>query len=438
MPQSSTSSALPVTTAILLAQSEDFAVIDRRALREAGVGHVRVLTSGVYAARLLAGKEKNDQGAMPDVVLAHRQLADMTGAEFVELARSHPRLAGLPILHISSSETTREAITALAQGYSGVLARPYSGENMRLALEYAAAVKLDRDKLSLGHALLNTELFDKALEHFEAMAGVEQGPEEAFHCGLEQLQQRKWDAAISAFQRALRQQAFMGEAEFGLALAWKGKGDQQKYRLYLERAGHSFARAAKWHRARVVYARLLLETPSSESPFLLEAERLIRNGQCAKAATALAEGYELTPGGAVRERLARTLLDHSDVPDQDVDALYRFLHSKAPGKADKLAGEVREEMGEQRLRMRGRGQRKKAATKSLFALGVPLLEEDAEETEEAGAEAPQDLPFSGRPRAIEPLGETGVASDAFSDTPGMNDAITVAKMTWKIFRSGKL
>jgi CheY-like chemotaxis protein len=124
MSRSSTSSASSVTTAFLLVQSEDFAVIDRRALREAGIGQVRVITSGVYAARVLSGKEQHDLLAMPDIVLVHRQLADMTGAEFVELVRSHPRLAALPVLYVSSAETPEEKRNALAQGYSGLLVRP--------------------------------------------------------------------------------------------------------------------------------------------------------------------------------------------------------------------------------------------------------------------------------------------------------------------------
>ena len=434
MTRSGTSSVSAGLTALLIAQSEDFAVIDRRALREAGVAQIRVLTSGVYAARLLAGKEKNNRGATPDIVLVHHQLADMTGADFVELARSHPRLAGVPIVHVSSSETPEEKITALAQGYSGLLVRPYSGDCMRLALEYAAAIKEDRGKLSLGHALLNTELFDKALARFEAMLDACAGePEEAFYRGLEQLQQRKWDAAIDAFQRALRQLAFKGEAEFGIALAWKGKGDQQKYRRYLERAGHSFTQAAQWHRARTVYARLLLEAPSSASPFLQEAERLIRNGQFAEAATALAEGYELTSKGAIRERLARTLLYNSDAPEQDVDALRRSLHNKAPEVANELAEEVREEMDAQQRRRQGRKQSAQAASNSLFTQGIPLSAEDAEE--EAALQCRTD---PAGPLAIEPLSEQSVASDAFSDKPGVNEAITVAKLTWKIFRSGKL
>ena len=434
MSQSSTSSVSAGSTALLLAQSEDFAVLDRRALRDAGIGQVRVMTSGVYAARFLAGKEQHDRGVMPDIVLVHHQLADMMGADFVELARSHPRLAGLPIVHVASSETPKAKITALAQGYSGLLMRPYSGECMRQALEYAAAVKLDRDKLDLGRALLNTELFDKALERFEAMLDACAGePEEAFYRGLEQLQQRKWDAAINAFQQALKQLAFKGEAEFGIALAWKGKGDQRNYKLYLERAGHSFAQAAKWHRARTVYARLLQEAPASESPFLLEAERLIRAGQFAQAATALAEGYELTSKDSIRERLARTLMYNSDAPEQDADALSRSLRNKTPGMADNLAEAVREEMDEQKLRMQGRRQNPQAASKALFAQGIPLLEE---ETEEDAPRKHEEEPVG--PLAIKPLSEQSVTSELFSGKPGVNEAITVAKLTWQIFRSGKL
>jgi len=432
MSQSNTSSATVVTTAFLLVQSEEFAVLDRRVLREAGVSQVRVMTSGVYTARLLTGKEKSDRGAMPDLVLAHHQLADMTGAEFVELVRSHPRLAGLPILLVSSTETPETMAQALAQGYSGVLARPYSGQSMRLALEYAAAAKLDQDRLNLGRALLNTELFDKALERFEAMLGAsEQEPQQAFHNGLAHLQQRKWDAAISAFQRALKQQSFKGEAEFGIALAWRGKGDQRKYRVYLERAGQSFARAAKWHRARTVYARLLREAPASESPFLLEAERLIRAERFEDAATALAEGYDCTSKGAMRERLARTLLYAGDSPDRDADALRQSLQGKAPGVADALSAEVREEMAEQQRRIQGRA---KSASKSVFTQGIPLLEEipDEDATPPSRTEDPD------RALAVEPLSEQSLSSDLFSHKPGMNEAITVAKLTWKIFRSGKL
>jgi CheY-like chemotaxis protein len=436
-------SSLPIAgTAWLLAKSEEFAVIDRRALRSAGVGQVRVLTSGVQAVRFLAGKEPGDRQEMPDLVLANQQLEDMTGADFVTLVRSHPRQAGLPILYVSSSEAPEEKITALAQGYSGLLVRPYSGESMRLALEFAAAVKRDREQLGLGQALLNTELFDKALERFEALLGdCGQEPEKALHSGLEQLRQRKWDTAISAFQQALKQLAFRGEAEFGLALAWKGKGDQGQYRHYLERAGHSFAQAAKWHRARVVYARLLQEAPLAESPFLLEAERLIRAGQFTEAASALAEGYELTPKGAIRERLARTLIYNSDAPEQDADALRRSLRSMDPEVADRLSEEVREEMGEHKRRMQERKLSVQSASRPMFARGVPLLAEPAEEEAEprqAGLAEPDSAKAQDSAKAIEPLSENSVMSGLFSGSPGVNEAITVAKLTWKIFRRGKL
>jgi CheY-like chemotaxis protein len=170
MVQSGASPVPRVAAALLLVQSEGFAAIDRRALREAGVGHVRVMTSGVHAARVLAGKVKNDQEATPDVVFVHSQLADMTGADFVELVHFHPLPAALPIVLVcSSAEAPDKANGALAQGFSGVLARPYSGESMRLALEHAAAVKKARAASGPGLARLDTDLFDRALERFEAM-----------------------------------------------------------------------------------------------------------------------------------------------------------------------------------------------------------------------------------------------------------------------------
>jgi tetratricopeptide (TPR) repeat protein len=435
MSRTRSASAHDFAGALVLAQNEDFAVIDRRALREAGVGRIRVMTSGLYAARFLAGKEKADQNPAPDIVLVHQQLADMSGDEFTALARSHPRLAGLPILRVGAGDTAEEKLAALSLGYSALLVRPYSGEGMSRALEHAERFREAREALDLGGALLNTELFDKALERFEAVLEIcrREEPEQAFHKGLEQLRQREWDAAIHSFRSALRRLALRGEAEFGIALAWKGKGDHGAYRRYLERAGQSFARAAKWHRARVAYAALLRGDREAQSPFLLEAERLIRAGLFEEAATALVEGYDLTPKDPLRERLARTLLYGSDDPEKDAEALRCSLREKAPRVAESLAGEVRGEMDEQKRRMGER--RREAGGTGLFPLGVPLAGEEAEN-------APPDFGPASDPEerggAFPPLSEKDVGTSLFSGRPGVNEAITVAKLTWKLFRSGKL
>jgi tetratricopeptide (TPR) repeat protein len=412
------------TTALLLTQSEDFAVIDRRVLREAGIAQVRVMTSGVYAARFLAGREKTDQNPQPDIVLVHPQLADMSGADFARLIRTHPRLTGLPVLYVGSGDTPEEKLAALAREYSALLVRPYSGENMRQALEYAAACKAGRDGVGLGTALLNTEFFDKALEHFEIMLGAceRDKPEDAFNTGLVRLRDRQWDEAIRAFQKALGRLALQGEAEYGIALAWKGKGDAGKYKQYLTRAGQTFTRAAKWQRARTVYARLLLEDPKAESPFLREAERLIRSGAFEEAAAALAEGYELTPKNAASERVARTLLYSGENPEKNADAFNRSLRDKAPQAADEFAAALREELEGQRRLLSERKQLPEK--KELFKQGVPLGEEEADTAD--------------IPPAVLPLPEEETGVTLFGDKNGVNEILTVAKLTWKLFRAGKL
>ncbi len=434
-PMSQTRPAAAFTTALLLARSEDFAVIDRRALREAGIGQVRVLTEGLYAARFLAGREKSDQSPQPDIVIVHEQLADMNGADFAQLVRTHPRLSSLPVLCVSAGDTPGEKLKALAEGYSALLVRPYSGENMRRALHEAASFRAEKEKLNLGRALLNTDLFDKALERFEALRSACAEPEESFNNGLLLLQKKQWDEAIHAFQKALRGLSCRGEAEYGIALAWKGKGEQEKYRHWLALAGQSFAQAAKWQRARMAYARLLHDAPQAQSPFLLEAERLIRAGLFDEAATALAEGYELTPKAPLRERLARTFIYAGEYPEKDADAFRRSLSDKAPEAARQIAEDVREEIGEQKRRMKERAEAAavpgKGAPRAPLRLGS-LVDEDADMDFSDTDAAP------GSPKVIEPLSAKDLGSSLFSDKPGMNEVVTVAKLTWKLFRSGKL
>ncbi|MEG2140984.1 MAG: response regulator, partial [Bilophila sp.] len=117
--------AVPFTSALLLVRHEDLAVVDRRALREAGIRSVRVLSSGVEAARILhtaateSAKLEMTFRDDPNLVLCHEQLADMTGDEFVRLIRLHPLLMPFPILMAVASDTTAIRAKATESGYSG-------------------------------------------------------------------------------------------------------------------------------------------------------------------------------------------------------------------------------------------------------------------------------------------------------------------------------
>ena len=65
--------------AFLLSESEALAAWTDARLRDAGVPRIRVMTSGIQAARILAGLATDSQGFQPDIIVCGQKMADMDG-----------------------------------------------------------------------------------------------------------------------------------------------------------------------------------------------------------------------------------------------------------------------------------------------------------------------------------------------------------------------
>ena len=293
---------------MLLSESESMAALDRRALREVGADRVEGLTSGVAAARILAGLDEAPPSFQPDVVVCSQRLSDMEGEQFCAILRLHPMLLDMPILLILPHDSEVEQLRTLGCGASALLARPYSIDQLKAHLDFLVATRPTLDDLDKADQLTSTRAFDDALATYGILLKPIRQPEDYFRVGMQCLEQRKWNSAINAFQRAMRGALIQGKAELGMAAAWKGKGDMARYKYYLSQAAITFVRARQWNRARAVYGRMLQEDPNARSPFLSEALQQIRQGNYDHAAGILAQGYEVTPRQQITERMAQICL----------------------------------------------------------------------------------------------------------------------------------
>ena len=293
---------------LLLSESDSLASLDRRALRDAGASRVDCMTSGIDAARMLAGLDTRPMPFMPDVVVCTQRLADIDGEQFCAILRQHPLLLDLPILLILPNDGEVEQLKTLGCGASALLARPYSVNVLKAHLESLMAARPGLQQLETAQRYTDTSSFDQALATYGLLLKPVREPEDYFRVGMQCLQQRQWNNAINAFQRALRGALIQGHAELGMAVAWKGKGDMARYRHYLGQAATTFVRARHWHQARAVYVGLLKEDPEAKSPFLAEMFQMIRHGQYDKAAEVLSQGYDVTPRRQLTERVARRAL----------------------------------------------------------------------------------------------------------------------------------
>ncbi|MFT4302555.1 MAG: histidine kinase [Desulfovibrio sp.] len=364
----------------LLSESDSLASLDRRALRDAGASRVECMTSGIDAARMLAGLDTGRASFMPDVVVCTQRLSDMDGEQFCAILRQHPLLLDLPILLILPNDGEVEQLKTLGCGASALLARPYSINILKAHLESLTASRPSLQQLETAQRYTDTSSFDQALATYGILLKPVRGPEDYFRVGMQCLQQRQWNNAINAFQRALRGALIQGHAELGMAVAWKGKGDVTRYRHYLGQAAITFVRARHWHRARAVYAGLLKEDPEAKSPFLAETFQMMRQGQYDEAAEILAQGYDVTPRRQLTERVAQTCLG-ADEPQHMLAELEASLGRVMGMAAGPLTEGIRSNLENLARQQEDKKRQEAAESQWLAARQAARQRENAEQSE---------------------------------------------------------
>lgn len=473
---------------LLLCSNDDYAALEKRALREAGIRALRMLSSGARAARLLAGLEKYPDDFRPDIVICTQKLADMDGEQFCDIVRLHPFLLAVPILLIMPSSSEVEQLRTLGCGASALLGRPYTVDELKEQLETLFSARVRLGKLAEAARHSDTRAFDEALASYGALLKPSRQPEDFFRVGMSCLEKGRWNNALNAFQRALRSAQIKGEAELGIASAWKGKGNKKRFREWLARAAGTFVLARRWHRARISFARLLQDDPKARNPYLRHARQLIGEGKVNEAAEMLAQGFEASPKSQFRDKLLQTLLA-TDERQAMLDALEKNLEKimgnqgceladSVRGSLEALAGEQKEQrrlaaLDRQRQMSRwlaaqhagdapGTGEQTRpdpaiypgalienqahdlrleplGAEKSGSGAGKPAfcnrgqlmstpaeLDEEATQADAAAERGPQSH-----------LSEGEATSGLFSGSPRLNELLSVIKLTWKLTRRMK-
>ncbi|MCR4666760.1 MAG: response regulator [Desulfovibrio sp.] len=371
--------ALPLAPVLLLNATQSNATVDKQVLREAGVMHIETMTSGVEAARHLA--EKTD-GARDCIVVCNQRLSDMSGEQFCDIVRLHPRLLSLPILLVAPSDDDRDHLLALAAGASAVIARPYSVQTMRDTLEKLTESSRVPPHFAKGADLIRKEQFDECLLHFsEVVRPAKHPPEDYFKVGMQCLLKQKWNSAITAFHRALTSQIYKGEAELGIAMAFRGKGDAKNAAIWMKRATDTFITAGRWHLARIIFARLEKSGQKTRNPFLAKARQQISEGAYRDAATTLVEGLPTVPHNVVAERMA-DLCAHADSPKDMLDSLLEALEKRSVDY-DEISASIDKELKSKILEQQERLQRAKdERTDQLSKRITSMRQKEAEQAKE--------------------------------------------------------
>lgn len=463
---------------LLLCENEQSVQLERRALREAGYAAVKMMTSGIEAAKLVAGITKTETA--PDIIICLQNLGDMDSEQFCGIIRSHPLLESFPILVILPNASEAEQLEAMNCGASALLARPYSVEQLKKQLGILGDAVIPFAKLRETAKAVNTSAFDSALASYGVLLRPDRKPDDYFRIGLRFLESKHWNYAISAFQRAMRDERIKAEAQLGMAAACKGKGDLAHFRAWLGSAAETFVQAKRWQRARASYARLLQHDLKAKNPFIAEAHRLIRIQKYDEAATVLAQGLSLIPKGQASGKFAQICFSAYD-PQAMLKALGQVLAQEKALAPELLNAEIarnldaleherlerqRQQAAERKWELARRKKAEQNAAREEAARekssaenfpdtkpelreekAAPLLDNDFPDDNEYLPEdafdgyvesdlTDQDMDMASAP-VLEPLTRDDATSGMFEKKPGVNEFLSVVKLTWKLAKRSR-
>ncbi|MBO4369246.1 MAG: hypothetical protein J5803_04005 [Desulfovibrio sp.] len=377
---------------LLLNADQSNMAVDKKILRETGAEHVETLFSGEEAARYLARDIKRAQDS---VIICNERLCDMSGKQFCDIVRLHPHFFGLPILLIVPSTGDQDQLLALGYGASTVLARPYSVQTMREALIKLSKTGQIPQELRKAQQQAKSHEFEACLINYKTiLRPSKHSPVDYCKVGLQCLGQKKWNSAITAFHIALTQQVITGEAELGVALAYRDKKEKRLSEKWMKKAQGTFKQAGLWHISRTIFARLEYESTGVHNPFLMQAKKDISEAEYDKAVATLYSALAKVPHNIIAERLM-DLCDTVDSPEMLFTSIQEAL-AKRETDFDAISASIDKDINtkiqeEKERSLRAREERTDLLSKRIAALREKEADPEAKETkilEPLGSEIP--------------------------------------------------
>lgn len=287
-----TFSAERLDVVVLVSNSEDHIRRDRQTLKPLKPGQVFQFSTGSEAIDFLGENHA-------DLVLVDAMLGDMDGVKFLRLLRLNMNLKELPVVMVTAESKKNRVLEAIAAGVDGYVLRPYSAETFQnhvtRAIKLERMAEVEQSQLIEARQALAEGRFDEAIETFESLVSEENQAQKFYDLGCTYLLRQKYGQAIIAFKKAVKLNDLFAEAYKGLAEAYKGKGDLDGYKHYLQRAAETFAHFNRLEETKDLFIEILKYDSDSPNPFNTLGVRLRKSGDLPGALHAYQQALELTP-----------------------------------------------------------------------------------------------------------------------------------------------
>jgi len=252
--------------------------------------------------RFASGAAALDFARHNDIALAivDSDVADMSLAECIAALRTSKPGALRPVVAISARREEDFILGLISAGCVGLVVRPF--EDRTLERHIAQGLRMNAKQVALeatvdqAHDLMAEGRFQDAIEVLSlTVEGDADMAEILFFKGCKFLMEKKWSEAIAAFNQALEQNETFIKAYEGLAAAYKGKGDQERYQYYLQKAAEEYAKINNFNKVREIFVEILRHDVNAPNPYNTLGIRLRQNKQYKEALQAYMRALELSP-----------------------------------------------------------------------------------------------------------------------------------------------
>ncbi len=279
-------------TVAIVTRNDEHARWDRRSLAPFRPRRVEQFASGEQALQFLLSNRV-------DMVLLDAQLDDMDGQRFLRLMRHETRLKNVPVIMVTTQSQRDKVLDAIAAGCDGYILRPYSEETFRKHVlrgsQVELATEIEQQQLEDARELVAMGNFDDAIEAFEEIISEQNMAQKYYDMGCRYLIRQKYGQAIISFKKAIKINDLFAEAYKGLADAYKGKGDLDEFKRYLQKAAEIHAQFNRMEETKELFIEILKYDPNTPNPFNSLGVKLRKSGDLPGALHAYNQALTLTP-----------------------------------------------------------------------------------------------------------------------------------------------
>ena len=234
------------------------------------------------------------------IIIVDTEVEDLSMTEFVAALREVRQAEFLHILVISSDRSEGFVLGIISAGCSGLVLRPYTlpalEKHMLQSEKMLPTHDADRDTVDQASTMIAQGRFEDAIGDLTLV--VSQEDEQAsqfFFRGCQHLVEKKWSDAIRAFNQSLERNQTFIKAYEGLAKAYLGKNDIDRYRYCLQKAAEEYAKLNNFSKVKKIFVEIVKYDVNAPNPYNTLGIRLRQEKQYKEAIQAYFQAIELSP-----------------------------------------------------------------------------------------------------------------------------------------------